>query len=163
MSDGIYFLLSHLSRVSSDQNSSSSPMNWDQVGISWTFEKGGRGFMCVCFGSGADEQEGRVPGRPGANVAPVRDPGGKSGCRSMDMIGKVHLSTCTEAIEEFDKPRNEKTKQQPNFGFYDTSKKPNASMQGDVCECVVCVCKDALLGGKNELVSPFPPRTIFEV
>lgn len=59
MSDGIYFLLSHLSRVSSDQNTSSSPMNWDQVGISWTFEKGGRGFMCVCFGSGADEQEGR--------------------------------------------------------------------------------------------------------
>lgn len=49
MSDGIYFLLSHLSRVSSDQNaSSSSPMNWDQVGISWTFKKGGRGFMCVC-------------------------------------------------------------------------------------------------------------------
>lgn len=119
--------------------------------------------MCVCFGSGADEQKGRVPGRPGANVAPVRDPGGKSGCRSMDMIGKVHLSTCTEAIEEFDKPRNEKTKQQPNFGFYDTSKKPNASMQGDVCECVLCGCRDALLGGKNELVSPFPPRTIFEV
>lgn len=48
MSDGIYFLLSHLSRVSSDQSTSSSPMNWDQVGISWTLEKGGRGFMCVC-------------------------------------------------------------------------------------------------------------------
>lgn len=85
-----------------------------------------------------------MPGRPGANVAPVRDPGGKSGCRCMDMIGKVHRCTCTETIEEFDKPRNKK-KQQPNFGSHDTSKK-----------CAGCVA--ALLGGKNELVSPFPPK-----
>ncbi len=49
-----------------------------------------------------------MPGQPGANVAPVRDPGGKSGCRCMDMIGKVHRCTCTETTEEFDKPRNKK-------------------------------------------------------
>ncbi len=62
----------------------------------------------------------------------------------MDMIGKVHRCTCTETIEEFDKPRKIK-KQQPNFGFHDTSKK-----------CAGCVA--ALLGGKNELVSPFPSK-----
>lgn len=84
-----------------------------------------------------------MPGRPGANVAPVRDPGGKSGYRCMDMIGKVHLCTCTEKIEEFDRPRNQK-QQQPNFGFHDTSKM-----------CWMCGCTP---GREEPIGKSFPPK-----